>query len=819
MNAPDDDLTRPLDAGATPTQAATTQAATTQSDPDARPRAPAARPASRTRRDARDTEAFLDSGGSSSLRGSRPSSRAVLDDDDTISLVDLAENLSDHRWTFALVALLCTLAALAYALFATPIYTVDALVQVEDKKGSGLGALTSVAQALDVSGSPVEGEIEILRSRTNVSAAVEALRLYSDVEVANRLPLVGEWLARRLDRDAEGLAIAPALPLVDPSAWAWGGERLMLAEFEVPPERLGLPMRLEIGENNRWTLRDEDDAPVLEGNDGTRAANDNGYALRIAELVARPGTQFELRRQSIVARVDQIRKDMRVAETKRQSGIMRIEYEGVSALAAARLVNAIADAYVRQNVQRRAAEAEKSLQFLEEQLPKLRSQLDRAESELNAFRNQHGTIDIPGEISALLTQTVDLEKSRLDLELKRKEAEARYERAHPVARALREQIASIGAQQKRMSERIQSLPRVQQDYLRLARDVEVNNQLYVSLLNNAQQLRVARAGTIGNVTIVDRAIATEKPSKPRRALVVAVGLLGGLAAGFLLTQLLAALRGRIRDPRELEADIGIHVSATVPVAGEQMAVDQRKHRRASVPYLLARAQPMSGAVEALRTLRLNLQLSLAETRGGRTILFTSAVPGQGKSFVSANLAYLIANAGPRVLLIDFDLRRSSIGNYFAVDGNRGVSDVLREGADPAQFVKTDPTVNLSVLPAGAAAANPGELLTTERLGRVFSWAASNYDVVIVDAPPILPVSDAVVLGGFADVTAFVVRHKRVARADVADAVQQYQLTGAQIDGFVFNCFVPSRVRYGYGARYGYYRGKYGYGTYGAPRRG
>jgi capsular exopolysaccharide synthesis family protein len=154
-------------------------------------------------------------------------------------------------------------------------------------------------------------------------------------------------------------------------------------------------------------------------------------------------------------------------------------------------------------------------------------------------------------------------------------------------------------------------------------------------------------------------------------------------------------------------------------------------------------------------LRLNLQLSLAETRGGRTILFTSAVPGQGKSFVSANLAYLIANAGPRVLLIDADLRLSSIGRDVAVGGSKGLSDVLREGLDPSALVKTDPTMNLSVLPAGAAPDNPGELLTTERLEPVFAWSASRYDIVIVDAPPILPVSNAVLLGAFADVTAFV----------------------------------------------------------------
>lgn len=736
-------------------------------------------------------------------------SSPAFDEDDTISIADILENLADHRWLFVVVTALATLAAVAYALLATPIYTVDSLIQVEDKKGSALGGLSAVAQALDVSGSPVEGEIEILRSRTNVTRAVEALRLQSDVEVANRLPLVGNLLARRLGRDDNGLAIAPSLPLVDPANWAWGGERLLLAEFETPPQQYGQPHQLAIGNDGAWTLLDADGRPVLQGRIGPRSENAGlGYALRIAELVARPGTRFTLRRYSTAARVEQVREDLRVSETKRQSGIMRIEYPGDDPLAAARLVNAIADAYVQQNAQRRAAEAEKSLQFLEEQLPQLRKQVEASEAELNTFRNRQQTIDIPGEITGLLSQAVELEKNRLELEMKLKEGAARYESAHPVMRALHEQAASIGTQQKRVNERIRALPQIQQEFLRLARDVEVNSQLYVGLLNNAQQLRVARAGTIANVSIVDRATVPEKPTKPRRALVAAVGLLGGLAGGFVLAQLLAALRGPVRDPNDLENATGVHVSATLPIAPEQATVDRR---RTHPPYLLARMQPTAPAIEALRTLRLNLQLALAEAEDGRTILLTSAVPGQGKSFISANLAWLMASTGQRVLLIDADIRRSSINRYLPAATGPGLSDILRERLDPAAFVKPDVAPNLALLPAGPGVDNPGDLLTEERLQGVFDWAISHYDAIIVDAPPILPVSDAVVLGRFADVTAFVVRHKRAALADVVDAVQQYRLSGAEVTGFVFNCFKPSRIRYGYGARYGYYRGKYGYG--------
>lgn len=804
---------------------ASSQAATSAPERTQAAQAHAASPViAPVRRRMREPEGYADTGSSASLRTPRSSSPGsssrTVDDDDTISIVELLENLVDHRWAFGIVALLCSVAALGYAFLATPVYTVDALVQVEDRKGSALGgALGEVAQALDVASSSVLGETEIMRSRSNVAAAVVALDYHTDVAVANRAPLVGDWLASRLERDASGLARAPALPFVGTADWAWGGERLALAEFTVPLRASGRRHELEIGNGGEWALRNEDGQVVLHGRDRTRAADEGtGYALRIDDVLARPGTRFELRRFSTGERVEQLRAKLRVAETKRQSGIMRVEYPDPDPVAAARIVNAITAAYVQQNVRRRSEEADNSLRFLEQQLPQLRGELDRAEEQLNVFRNENRTIDIPGEIGALLAHSTQLEKERLELELRRKEVASRYEISHPVARALHEQIASVSAQQQRVDEQIQRLPLMQQEYLRLSRDAKVSSQLYVSLLNNAQQLRVARAGTTGNVSVVDPAIVPQRPSSPQRLRVIGVGVLGGLAAGFLFAQLLAAWRGRLRDPRDLEERTGIHVLATLAVAPEQQVADRRNKRKgAPMPFLLARSRPTASAVEALRTLRLNLQLALAETQGGRTILFTSAMPGQGKSFVSANLAYLIATAGPRVLLIDADLRLSSIRRYFAIEGRQGLVDVLRDGLDPAPFVCSDPETGLSVLPAGLSPDNPGELLTTERLGRVFAWAVDRYDVVIIDAPPILPVSDAVVLGGFADVSAFVVRHKRAARSEVVDAVEQYQLAGTPVSGFVFNCYQPSRVRYGYGARYGYYRGQYGYG--GTGKRG
>ncbi len=729
--------------------------------------------------------------------------RPLIQEEEGLSLIDILENVIYFKWYFIVVASAVLALSVFYAVIATPIYTADVLIQIEEKKGSSLGALNAVAKALDVQQSPVMGEIEIIRSRNVIGRAVEAELAHTSFKVSNRLPLIGGWLARLSERGTDGLA----KPLWNWGNIAWGGESLDIDQFVVPERYFGKPFALIAGAAGAWSLVDSEGVTVLQGKAGQSAQSSDGqFKLWVGSMNARPGNSFEVRRYSVPSRITQILGQMTAAETKRQSSILKLTYEDANPANSARMLNAIADAYLKQNLERRSEEADKSLKFLQEQLPELRKQLEVAEKAFNGFRNREKTIDISGEIKVLLDKAVSIEKLRMENELKRKELLQRYEPSHPTVRALDGQITSIKGESHNMAREISALPNTQQDYIRYARDVEVNNQLYVGLLNNAQQLQVARAGTTGNVAIIDRAVVPERPSRPNKPLTVAIGGLLGLLLGFLASQLLAMMSGIVRDPKKLELKTGIQTFAILPMSQEQGDFDGVEDR----PFLLAHEKPTAAVVEALRSLRTALLFALSETPRAKVVLITSAAPGQGKSFISVNLAYLLAAAGKRVLLIDADVRRTSIKRYFALPEHPpGLSDVLKDNHPFAELVHHEIHPHLDLLPAGARVRNPGDLFSKQALADTIASAAETYDFVVIDSPPVLPVNDAAALSKWADVTVFVARQDAVSQAEVAEALTLLTKAGKQVSGLVFNGYTPSTLRYGYGYAYGYRYGKYG----------
>ncbi len=745
------------------------------------------------------------------------------------SVVDILENIFFFRWYFLGCFAIVTSLAILYALFASPIFVADTLIQVEEKKGSQLGALSQVAKALDVQQSPVLGEIEIIRSRTVIGQAVDALKANITITVANRFPLVGSWLARIMDKDANGLVKPPW----SGTSYAWGGEDLKISKLVMPEKYYGQAFYIKIGPDNTWEFLNDDDQVLVKGQglEQDFSSEDGRFAVGIEALRARPGTVFSLKMYSTLSKISQILGILTATETKRQSGIIKLTFEDRNPARAALMLNSIANAYVRQNVSRRSEEAEHSLAFLNQELPKLRAQLEVSEQSLNVFRNEKKTIDIPGEIKELLTQATTLEKSRLELELKRKEYAIRYQPDYPLLKAVNSQLAEVKTQADALNKQISQLPQVQQDYIRKARDVEVNNQLYVSLLNNAQQLQIAKAGTVGNVAVVDPAVAPERPARPNKPLTVAIGSLLGLLLGFVVCQALAFLTGVVRDPKKLESAIGLPILAILPLSLDQAeAIEEAQkaketggvlsHTGNPPAFMLSKDQPTAIAVESLRSLRTSLLFALSEKPRGKVLLMTSAVPSQGKSFISANLAYLFAAMGKKVLLIEADVRRASLKRYIDFNSeDPGLSSILREDFAPEAVILKNVYENLDFLPAGPRVKNPGDMLSNDKMQELIHACAEQYDYVVIDSPPLLPVHDARALAKAADVTAFVVRQDMSSISEVREAIDICDKSGSKIDGLIFNGFIPSRIRYGYGYGYGYkgYKGKYskyGYRRYG-----
>lgn len=735
-------------------------------------------------------------------------------DDEGISVADLIENLLHFWWVFVGVLLACVAIATAYAIIAPPIYQSDVLIEVEPQKGSALGALTDVEGLLAGGRSGVQGEIEILRSRAVIGRAIDAIGADLEIRVQGRLPLLGEFLARRSKLGPDGLVP----PLFPGANFAWGGEELLLDEFVVPEGLRGAKFLLVAGEAGQWSLLDESEVEILRGKLGEmRSAFKGAVRVRVTGLRARPGTRFLVSRKPLIAEVRNVAKSLSAREASRQSNVIRATLEDSDPARAAQILNAIADAYVERNVGRRSEEAQKSLAFLREQLPQLKEQVDASERRLNQFRNTQQILDVTAEIRALLERTVAIETQRAELELKRQELALRYESAHPALRAVDSQLFALRGEAERSTRDVRSLPSREQEFLQLARDVQVNTQLYVSLLNNAQQLEIARAGTIGNVAIVDRAVRAPRPLKPNKRLTVALGGVAGLILGFLTSQLLAAMAGVVRDPRKLERLTGSPVLAIIPRSVEQ----QRKEEERDNHFLLAARHVLSPTTEALRSLRTAVLFALSEKQG-KVVLVTSATPAQGKSFISANLAFLLASGGRKVLIIDADIRRRALREYFPIPESAiGLSEILSGVAPTGSAVLEDLHPGLSVLPAGKLPTNPGELFTRPELGKVITWARDSFDFVVIDSAPLMLVSDAGELTGHSDNILFVVRQNEASSSEVLDSLAAVRRAGATSLSLVFNAYAPSNLRYGYGygGRYGYggkygeYGGAYGYGSY------
>jgi tyrosine-protein kinase Etk/Wzc len=525
--------------------------------------------------------------------------------------------------------------------------------------------------------------------------------------------------------------------------------------------------------------------------------------LQVARLVARPGTQFILRRASTLGTIDQLQNALVIAEKTKQSGVIGVTLDGADSKRIAEIINTIAAAYVQQNIDRKSAEAEHTLAFLDQQLPQLRKQLDEAEDRYNEFRNRKGTVDLTEESRLLLQQIVDNKTKLVDLQQQRIEMTQRFSESHPAVVALSSQIASLQAQQEQFNKHVMTLPDTEQSALRLLRDVRVDTELYTNLLDSAQQLRIVKAGQVGNVRVVDYAVAEDSPVKPKRVVVVALAAALGLIAGTAAAFVKRALFGGIEHSEEIEQALGLPVYATVPHSEAQVRLNHGIRRGSGGQHVLASSASHDVAIEGIRSLRTALQFGLLDV-SNNVLVITGPRPEVGKSFMSVNLAAVLASGGKRVMLIDADMRRGDLHGYFGVARQPGLSDVIA-GREAESAVLRNVLPGLDVLPKGSLPPNPAELLMSERFRTMLDHFSSQYDIVIVDTPPVLAVTDAALIGRHAGATLLVVRHGRHPMAEILESANRLRNGGVTLKGVLFTD-VPQR-RVGYGT---YYSGYYGY---------
>ena len=727
------------------------------------------------------------------------------DDDDNIDLLALFGTLIDSKWIIIGITALFCVFGVAYAVLSTPVYQANALVQVEEKKG-GMAALGGMAEMTEMFGgtSPAVTEIELLKSRAVLGKAVENLKLDIIVE-PNYFPLIGHFISRHFKPASENDLASPVLGL---DSFTWGGEKLDIFQLEVPDEYLGKPLTLRAEGDGAFTLLDSDDEVRVKGKVGEKLEQ-NGFKVQVASLNANSGAVFTVTKQRRLNTILQYQEDVSAGERGKESGIIALSLENEDPELANRVLDEINRLYVLQNVQRNSAEAAQSLEFLRSQLPEVRKQLEKAEGQLNAYQTSSRSVDITIETKAVLDQIVALETLISELKLKQAEMEHRFTREHPAYQALMTQMGQLAGQKRALEKKIENLPETQQELLRLARDMQVTTEIYTLLLNKTQELDIVRAGTVGNVRIIDSSDANiEKPVRPKKPLIVLIAtLFGGLiAVAFVLIR--KAMNRGVEDPEVIE-QLGIPVYASIPLSKGQSLIEaslKGNGRATTGSLLLAVNNPADLAVESLRSLRTSLHFATLEAKNN-ILMISGPSPAVGKSFVSCNLAAIIAQTGQKVLLVDADMRKGYLNKMFRMDVSNGLSDLLAGKIDLTTATHSTEVENLHVISRGQIPPNPSELLMHSNFTQFLEKASSQYDLVIIDTPPILAVTDAALVGRQAGTSLIVTRFGVNAAKEIQVTKRRFEQNGIVVKGAIFNAVERKASAYGYGS-YSYYQYEY-----------
>ncbi len=700
------------------------------------------------------------------------------DSSEEIHIGRLIGILIDNRWLlFACTALFAVIGIL-YALFSTPEYRADALIQVEQNSGSSL--IKDLSQMLPNSQPESATEIEIIRSRMILSKTVEELNLDTVIE-QSFLPIIGKAYSKVINKDKPRIAIS---------------------RFSVPDAWLDEVLEIKIVNDAEFSVSNSSGV-IGHGRVG-QLLNVDGVVLLISDIKAENGTVFNVYKQSTLDSINNILNNLSVNDKGKDTGVLSLSLTGEDPILIKDILNNITRNYLQQNVERKSEEAGKSLDFLKEQLPEVRQALDNAEDKLNQFRQKNDSVDLTLEAKSVLDTMVSVETQLNELTFKEAEISKLYTKEHPSYRSLLEKRLTLEQEKEKLNKRIGSMPKTQQEILRLTRDVQSGQEIYMQLLNKQQELNISKASTVGNVRIIDKAITQPKPVQPKKALVIIIATIFGaiLSTGYVLLR--SYFYRGIESPEQLE-EVGINVYASIPLSEWQQKKDHEfllkkksKKQNTRTNQLLAVGNPADLAVEAIRSLRTSLHFAMLEAKNN-ILMISGASPAIGKTFVNINLAAVIAQSNQRVLIIDGDMRKGYAHDLLGVSVDGGLSDILSAQIDVSNAIKKTSLENLDFISRGRVPPNPSELLMSSRLDSLLSWANENYDMVIIDTPPILAVTDAAIISRHAGTSLLVARFEVNSVKEVEVSIRRFEQNRAEIKGVILNAVVRKALnQYGYG---------------------
>ncbi|MBO1500798.1 polysaccharide biosynthesis tyrosine autokinase [Serratia proteamaculans] len=709
------------------------------------------------------------------------------DKSDEFDLGRLLGEIIDHRWLITGITTIFLTLSIVYSIFSTPVYRANALIQVEQKQGNAI--LDNLSQMLPDRQPQSAPEISLLQSRMILGKTVSDLNLQVVTE-KKYFPIFGRGFERLLGNKPGDIKISHLyIPRAD-------------GESKAPELTI-----LVLSDNKVKIIGDDFEGESSVGH----IFNKHGITLKVDSLDATTGTEFSVQLLTELDAIVNLQKIFTVEEQGKDTGMLSLAITGEDPQLVGKILNSISTNYLQQNIDRQAAQDSKSLDFLDAKIPKVRAELDLAEDKLNAYRRQKDSVDLNLEAQSVLNRIVNVDNQLNELTFREAEISQLYTKDHPTYNALMQKRETLQQEKTKLNKQISAMPATQQEVLRLSRDVDSGRAVYMQLLNRQQELNIAKSSAIGNVRIIDRAITEPTPVKPKKLLIIIIGVfLGGFVSiGVVLVNVF--LRRGIESPEQLEEQ-GINVYASIPVSEwlQKNTLNKARNRRLTSGQkkinesgaFLAVENPADLAIEAIRGLRTSLHFAMMEAQNN-AVMISGASPSAGKTFVSTNLASVIAQSGQKVLLIDADMRKGYVHKLFDVSNDGGLSDYLVGKVKRENVIKVVPSAGFDFISRGQVPPNPAELLMHERFQELLEWAAKNYDLVMIDTPPILAVTDAAIIGRYAGTTLLVARFENNTVKEIDVSIKRFEQSGVNVKGCILNGVVKKASSY-YGYGYNYY---------------
>lgn len=716
-----------------------------------------------------------------------------------VDLRSILYSLLAEKWLIISVTAVTLILGIVYVLTFIPQYETRLLMQVE-KKQAGEMAMVSFA-GLNKTSSAADTQMTLIKSRFILVPAVEKLGL--DIGITpHYFPLFGSWYAHHHSSSL-------AKPLFGASQYAWGGERLQLEHFVSPNEE---SFKLVAGKNHTYSLFNAAGEKILIGKLGQAASivsDKFKLSILVKALKANEGTEFIITKRPSESIADNLATQLQISDLGQlyqyeKTGVLQMSLKGSEPQYLVDVLNTVAETAMQKDSERKSIEASKTLEFLEKQLPVVKNSLGKIENTLNLHRKNRGTIDSNIKLKMILKQLTDVQREIEKVNLNRIVLLQQYTLEHPYLIAQKNRKTALEQELRFLEDELQRLPISDQTTAGLIREIKVKSQLYSVLLNKIQELQYIKAGLLSDVRVLNWAHLPNSALPRSKSFTLLASILLGFILGSLIVVLKKALRSYVDSPNWFEHRYGIPNFAILPYSLPQNKNSLAYKENGQNLPLLAESHPADLSIEALRSLRTSLQFALIGAKNN-IISIMGISPGIGKSFVAANLAYILADTGKRILLIDGDIRKGYLHHYFKKDRAPGLSQVLQGMVSLEHAIQKTSLPNLHLIASGDLPVNPSELLIGNTLKEVLDALSFQYDLIIIDTAPILAVTDGVILATYASINLLVVANGTHQAEEIELAVKRLQNNNITIQGTIFN---NTKITHSAHSRFNYY---YAYG--------